>query len=50
MFKTPDVLISFLPEITLSITIIYLIAVIAIELADNRAPKVLAIECWRTAC
>ena len=30
--------------------ITYLIGVVAVELAANRAPKVLAIECWRSAC
>jgi NADH-quinone oxidoreductase subunit N len=30
--------------------ITYLIATVALELSVNRAPKVLAIECWRAAC
>jgi NADH-quinone oxidoreductase subunit N len=42
--------ISFLPEITLSIMIVYLIWALAIELAADRSPKALAIECWDAAC
>jgi hypothetical protein len=38
--------ISFLPEITLSIMIVYLIWALALELAADRSPKALAIECW----
>jgi len=40
-----DIFLLFLPEITLAVMITYLISVIATELAANRAPKVLAIEC-----
>jgi len=40
-----QIVISFLPEITLAVMITYLLGVVAIELAQNRAPKVLAIEC-----
>jgi hypothetical protein len=36
---------SFLPEITLAVMITYLIGVVAVELASNRAPKILALEC-----
>jgi NADH-quinone oxidoreductase subunit N len=45
-----QIVISFLPELTLALMITYLIAVVATELAANRAPKALAIECWRAAC
>jgi NADH-quinone oxidoreductase subunit N len=45
-----QIVISFLPEITLAVMITYLIGIVAIELAHNRPPKVLAIECWRAAC
>ena len=44
-FEAPQVLISFLPEITLALMITYLIGILAVELSENRAPKVLAIEC-----
>jgi hypothetical protein len=37
--------ISFLPEITLAIMIVYLIWALALELAADRLPKALAIEC-----
>ena len=40
-----QIVISFLPEITLAVMITYLLGVVAVELARNRAPKVLAIEC-----
>lgn len=40
-----QIVISFLPELTLAFMITYLIAVVATELAANRAPKALAIEC-----
>jgi NADH-quinone oxidoreductase subunit N len=45
-----QIVISFLPELTLAFMITYLIGVVATELAANRAPKALAIECWRAAC
>jgi NADH-quinone oxidoreductase subunit N len=41
---------SFLPEITLALMITCLIGLTASELAANRSPKALAIECWRAAC
>ena len=40
-----QIVISFLPEITLAVMITYLLGVVATELAQSRAPKVLAIEC-----
>jgi hypothetical protein len=40
-----QVFISFLPEITLAVMITYLISVVATELANNRPPKILALEC-----
>jgi NADH-quinone oxidoreductase subunit N len=41
---------AFLPELSLSFAIMYLIAMIAFELASGTAPKVLAVKCWRAAC
>lgn len=40
-----DVIWAFLPELTLSFAIMYLIGMIAYELAGGTAPKVLAIKC-----
>lgn len=45
-----QVFISFLPEVTLAVMITYLISVVATELANNRPPKILALECWHAAC
>jgi NADH-quinone oxidoreductase subunit N len=45
-----DVIWAFLPELTLSFAIIYLLGMIAYELAGGTAPKVLATKCWRAAC
>ena len=40
-----QVFVSFLPEVTLAVMITYLISVVAMELANNRPPKILALEC-----
>jgi hypothetical protein len=40
-----DVIWAFLPELTLSFAIIYLLGMIAYELAGGTAPKVLATKC-----
>lgn len=40
-----NIMISFLPEITLAFMITYLLAAISTELAANRSPRALAIEC-----
>lgn len=45
-----QIFISFLPELMLATMITYLLGLVAVELAANRSPKALAIECWRAAC
>ena len=39
------ILISFLPELSLAFMITYLLAAVTTELAANRPPKTLAVEC-----
>jgi len=40
-----QIVISFLPELMLAFMITYLLGLVAVELAANRSPKALAIEC-----
>lgn len=49
-FKGSQIVISFLPEVTLAAMIVYLLWAVASELAADRSPKTLAVECWRAAC
>lgn len=38
-------MISFLPELSLAFMITYLLGAVTTELAANRSPKALAVEC-----
>jgi len=43
--SSKEVFVAFIPEVVLAVMITYLIAIAAVELANNRPPKVLAIDC-----
>lgn len=48
--KDPSVFIAFMSEIFLSTMILLILLVATVELRRGRAPKVIAIECWRISC